>query len=185
MENFPITVEQYLEHEQKQDKRFEFVNGYVFAMVGASRRHNLLTSTLNRLLGNHLEGTSCHVYVSDMKVKAGKASDEIFYYPDVMVACSRDYQDRYVEHKPKLIIEVLSPNTEKNDRLNNLEAYTQIPSLEEYMLVEQRDMKIDLYRRTGDQWQLSRYGEDNTLELHSVDYSVPVNSIYKSVMGVI
>ena len=121
----------------------------------------------------------------DMKLKAGCKADNIFFYPDVMVSCSRDQQDHYVEHEPKLVVEVLSPGTEQYDRLSKLEAYTQIESLEEYLLVDQREMKIDLYRRSGEKWLLARYGEGDELQLASIDFTVTVSRIYQDVIGVV
>ncbi|WP_196221530.1 Uma2 family endonuclease [Sansalvadorimonas verongulae] len=185
MDSFPITIEQYHEHERANGCRYEFVNGYIYAMVGGSRRHNLLTVTLARLLGNHLEGSSCQVYASDMKVKAGSPSDNIFFYPDVMVACGRGKQDQYVEHEPRLIVEVLSPGTEQHDRLGKLEAYTQIASLHEYVLVDQSTSKIDTYRRAGCQWRLFRYREGDYVQFESIDFEVAVERIYRSVIGIV
>ena len=161
------------------------MNGYVYAMGGASRRHNLLTSTLSRLLGNHLQGTGCQVFVSDMKVRAGGKSDVMFFYTDVMVACSHSSDEipkgPYVEEAPRLIIEVLSPSTEQHDRLGKLAAYTQIASLEEYLLVDQQDMQVDLYRRSGEQW----LKKGDQLVLASVGLELPVADIYQEVIGVV
>lgn len=88
MKTYPITAAEYLEAEKTAEVKREFVNGYVYDMVGASRRHNVLTSTLSRLLGNHLQGTACQVFAFDMKVRAGGKNDTMFFYPDVMEACS-------------------------------------------------------------------------------------------------
>lgn len=185
MKIFPLSVEGYLAAEQESDVKHEYVNGYVYAMVGASRRHNLLNVTLITLFKMHLAGTGCSVYASDMKVRAGSKTDHIFFYPDVMVSCNHNNQNRYIEEEPKLIVEVLSPRTEKYDRLGKLDAYTKIPTLEEYLLVDQEDMKIDLYRRDGDQWLLTRYGEGETLHLASIDYSVAVSTVYQDVLGIV
>lgn len=185
MKIFPVSVEDYLESEKEAETKREYVNGYIYAMVGSSRRHNLLTVTISRLFGNHLQGTGCDVYASDMKVRAGNKTDNIFYYPDVMVSCNRESESRYIEEYPKLIVEVLSPSTEQYDRLGKLEAYTQIDSLEEYLLVDQSDMKIDLYRRSGEQWLLSRYGSKDELNLTSIDFTVPVATVYQDVIGVV
>ncbi|WP_422450236.1 MULTISPECIES: Uma2 family endonuclease [unclassified Endozoicomonas] len=189
MKTYPITVAEYLEAEKTAEVKHEFVNGYVYAMVGASRRHNLLTSTLSRLLGNHLQGTACQVFASDMKVRAGGKNNAMFFYPDVMVACSHTSdetpKDPYVEETPKLIVEVLSPNTEQHDRLGKLAAYTQIASLEEYLLVDQQDMLVDLYRRSGEQWQLTQMKKGDQLVLSSVGLELPVADIYRDVIGVV
>lgn len=189
MKTYPITANEYLEAEKTTEVRYEYVNGYVYAMGGASRRHNLLTSTLSRLLGNHLQGTGCQVFVSDMKVRAGGKNDTMFFYPDVMVACSHSSdeipKDPYVEEAPRLIIEVLSPSTEQHDRLGKLAAYTQIASLEEYLLVDQQDMQVDLYRRSGEQWQLTHLKNGDQLVLAAIGLELPVADIYQEVIGVV
>ena len=189
MKTYPITASEYLEAEKTTGVKSEFVNGYVYAMGGASRRHNLLMSTLSRLLGNHLQGTSCQVFALDMKVRAGGRNDAMFFYPDVMVACSHTSdetpKDPYVEEAPKLIIEVLSPSNEQHDRLGKLATYTQITSLEEYLLVDQQDMLVDLYRRSGEQWHLTQLKNGDQLVLNSVGFELSVADIYRDVVGVV
>jgi len=184
MDYFPLSVEQYLASERDSPVRHEYMNGYVHAMVGGSRRHNLLTVALARLLGNHLQGTGCQVYVNDMKVKAGSQNDQIYFYPDVMVSCSHQKQDDYTEYEPMLIVEVLSPSTEHFDRLAKLEAYTKIPSLKEYLLVDQQNAKMDLYQRVGEQWALSRYDAEDVVQLCSIELAWSVGVVYQEVEGV-
>lgn len=185
METFPLSVDEYLDAEEESGIKHEYVNGFVYAMVGSSRRHNLLSVALAAMFKNHLQGTGCQIFVADMKVKAGGKKDNIFFYPDVMVTCNRHLQNRYVEEEPKLIVEVLSPSTEQHDRLSKLEAYTKIATLEEYLLVDQNEMKIDLYRRVDNRWKLLQYSESSTLELASVDFRVPVTDVYQDVIGLI
>ncbi|MGI9280854.1 MAG: Uma2 family endonuclease [Endozoicomonas sp.] len=185
MKSFPISVENYLAEEQESEVKHEYVNGYIYAMVGSSRRHNLLNVTLTTLFKMHLTGTGCQVFASVMKVKAGASTDDIFFYPDVVVSCSSNSQNPYIEEEPKLIVEILSPSTEKYDRLAKLDAYTKISSLEEYLLVDQNDLKIDLYQHDKGQWKLTRYSQGDELHLSSIDYSVAVSTIYQDVIGTI
>lgn len=80
----PLSVEEYLEREKRSDVRHEFIEGYLYAMVGASRRHNLIALSIERMLHAALRGTPCRAFVSDLKVQVG----ERFFYPDVVVSCS-------------------------------------------------------------------------------------------------
>ncbi|WP_172806901.1 Uma2 family endonuclease [Endozoicomonas arenosclerae] len=185
MKNLPVTVDEYLESELTAPVKREYINGYVYAMVGSSRRHNLLAMRLGRLLGNHLEGSCCDVFGSDMKVRAGAETEDVFFYPDVMVSCNRGSENPYVEEQPKLIIEVLSRTTEQHDRLTKLEAYTQIPTLEEYVLVSQYEFLVDVYRRSGEHWQSERLGERDRIQLTSVDFELSVLDVYKDIIGVV
>lgn len=181
MKNPLLSVDEYLASEKTAESKREYINGYVFAMVGGSRKHNLLTVSLAARLHQHLSGTGCDVFASDMKVSAGSESDNIFFYPDIMVSCGRGSGDDYVEENPKLIIEILSKSTEQHDRFAKLEAYTQIETLEEYMLVSQYEFLVDLYRRENGQWYTRRFGEGDTLLLRSVGLEISLLDLYKDV----
>ena len=179
---------EYLAFEAQADVRHEYVNGLVIAMAGASRRHNLLTVALTRLLSTHLRGTPCQTYASDMKVNASHKGNKVFYYPDVMVACNKldSSNDQYVEDKPQIIVEVLSPSTESRDRLEKLAAYTSIHGLKEYVLVHQDKISIDVYQNTGAGWEVARYRHDqDEVSLDSIGFKVSVKEIYEDVLGVL
>lgn len=174
----PLSVEEYLEGELKSDKKHELISGQVYAMVGASRYHVLITATLVRLLGNHLVGSPCRTYMSDMKVRVG----DDFYYPDVLVSCTAGGHD-YYETAPVLLIEVLSPATERQDRLEKRLAYQRLPSLKEYVLIAQDKMQAEVYRPIEGGWELERYGQDDALHLVSLDLIIPLAEIYRDVMS--
>ena len=114
----PIGVEDYLAGELSSPVRHEFVNGDVFAMTGASLRHNALVGNLHAALRTHLRGTPCRVFFEAVKLNV--ARDNAYYYPDLMVACSDQAQalttEAYVVSDPVLVVEVLSPATEHIDR---------------------------------------------------------------------
>lgn len=139
-------------------------------MAGGSRAHNLLATRVARLLGNHLEGSPCRVYQSDMKVRIERANR--FYYPDVMVCCDPigPESDAYFETAPKLLIEVLSPRTAANDDGEKRVNYQTLPSLAEYLLLDPATGTALLYRRNGDFW--TRYGlaAGDCLELESIGF---------------
>lgn len=78
---------------------------------------------------------------------------------------------------------MLSPSTEQHDRLGKLAAYTQIVSLEEYLLVDQQDMLVDLYHRSGEQWQLTQLKKGDLTVLNSINLELPVADIYRGVIG--
>ena len=174
----PLTVEEYLAAERDADIRHEYLNGQLMAMAGGSRAHNLLATRVARLLGNHLEGTRCRVYQSDMKVRIRTANR--FYYPDVMVCCNpvEDEPDEYYETAPKLIVEVLSPGTAHEDEGEKRVNYQTLSSLQEYLLLHPLQHTAVLYRRTSDVWM--RYALDNTdtLELRSVSYKIDLDYLF-------
>ncbi len=185
IENVIVSPEDYIEAEKTAEIRHEFANGFVYAQAGASRIHNLLAVSFARELSQHLKGTPCRTYIADMKVRIKTADLDLFYYPDVMISCDQKPPHDYYEDQPKLIIEILSDTTESRDRLEKLNAYTQLPSLHEYMLVSQKRAEVDIYRRKGNGLSLERFIETEVLDLQSVDFQSRVIDLYADVLGII
>src|SRR5215211_3382177 len=143
-----LTPEEYLAVERRSEVRSEYLAGEVFAMVGASKRHNLIVSNLIRVLGNQLLDRPCNVYPSDMRVKVSRIGK--YTYPDVVVACEEeefDDEERDTLLNPLVIIEVLSESTEAYDRGRKFEHYQYIESLTEYLLVSQEPYRVEQYVR--------------------------------------
>lgn len=163
-----VSERDYLLAERDGEQRHEYLNGEVVAMSGGSRAHNLLTTRVARLLGNHLDGGPCRVYQSDMKVRVAAANR--FYYPDVMACCGpvEAEPDPYYETAPRLIVEVLSPRTAANDDGEKRVNYQSLPSLEEYLLLDPEASKGVLYRRGGSFWTRIEIDRQDRFELASV-----------------
>ena len=143
----------YLDWEAQQVDKHEFLRGEVFAMVGARQSHVLAAGALFARLREHLRGTRCRVYASDMKLEIEQA-DAVFY-PDVMVSCDEaDRQREMALRAPLLIAEVLSGSTEAYDRGAKFEAYRKLPSLQEYLLVNVKARRLELFRRESVGWVL-------------------------------
>jgi len=174
-----ITVDEYLDGEERGDVRHEYVDGVIYAMVGASVRHNMITGALFSLLHRNLRGSPCHVFQSDMKVRVG----QVFYYPDIVMTCSElDLEARYLS-TPILIAEVLSPSTEARDRLEKMVSYQSLPSLKEYLLVAQDKVHVEVMRRVDMGWRIEICSYGDRLNLESAELDVPVETIYEDVMG--
>ncbi|WP_263079935.1 Uma2 family endonuclease [Endozoicomonas sp. Mp262] len=137
-------------------------------------------------LSAHLRGSPCRAYASDMKVNASHKGSEVFYYPDVMVACNEPGQNQYVEEQPTIIAEVLSSTTEARDRMEKLAAYTAIKGLREYVLIHQDKMAVDLYQNTASGWEVIRLKQEtDILQLGSIDFSVSLRALYEDVIDLI
>ena len=178
-----LTIDEYLLKEAKSEVKHEYVNGLIYAMVGASRKHNLLAGAVYTALRSHLKGSGCRVYVSDMKLHIKSTDSERFYYPDVMVSCDSSPPSEYYENNPVLLVEVLSVNTESKDRLEKLAAYMAIPSLKEYLLISQDNALVDVYRRVGNNWIFNSYEDGETILPDSVNLELPVRDIYEDIIG--
>ena len=176
-----LSVEEYIEGEQHSEVRHEFIGGLVYAMAGASDEHNAICLNLASALLAHLRGKSCRVFMVDSKVRLLADADDIFYYPDLMVACDPRDKDRFFKRFPRVLVEVLSESTERIDRREKFLSYTQIETLEEYILVAQDKMEVTLYRRSN-QWhpEILKTAAQS-LPLASIDFSIPLTSIYEGV----
>ncbi|WP_072620624.1 Uma2 family endonuclease [Spirulina major] len=173
------TVADYLEAEAASNIRHEYVSGYVFAMAGASEAHNLIACNFVAQLRPHLRGSTCRVFVSDMKVKI---QDDIFYYPDLLVTCNPQDNQPYFKTQPTLIIEVLSKTTETTDRREKLMHYQTLESLQEYVLVSQNCIEVEVYRRQASGfWTVEVLKADHNLHLVSVDLKLTMAEIYEDV----
>lgn len=167
-----LSVAEFIEWENQQDTRHEFVEGQIIAMTGGTVAHAGLIVSLSARLFNHLQGTPCRVFTSDLKVQAAQN----IFYPDVVVSCESQENDGMLCQNPKLIIEVLSSSTFRKDRHTKRLAYQEIPSLEEYMLVSQEAKHVEVYRRAED-WQSSVY-IGGLVELRSVHLALVIDDVY-------
>ena len=173
-----ISETEYLQGEEFSALRHEYHDGRVYAMAGASDRHNLISSNVNALLNTNLPD-ECEVFVADMKVRIQAQRKVIFYYPDVMVSCAAMDRAKYYRTQPRLIVEVLSQATERHDRGEKFWHYQQIPSLLEYLLIAQDAKEATLFRRsTG--WLPEVY-HDGVIRLNSVGLDVPLDALYRRV----
>ena len=175
------TLTEYLVLERATDVRHEYLDGLLVAMGGASRRHNRLVLNLGAALLTHLEGTPCRVDANDLKVAV--AAVNRVYYPDLVVSCSNleDEIDDYTESPPCLIAEVLSPSTEILDRTEKRVNYQRLESLEDYVLIAQDKSIVERYSRTTDGWIRSIYHGDESILLPSIDFELPVKTLYAGV----
>ena len=174
-----ISTAEYLAAENDGTWRHEFINGAMFAMAGASRWHNLIRSRLAATLLGHL-ARGCRVFSAEMKLQIRDNNDERYYYPDVFVSCDPNDRELYWCSTAVLVVEVLSPSTERIDRFEKFEAYKRIPSLMEYGLLTQDAMELELFRRRTD-WQREFYQRDNTVTFESVGLTINVSQLYRDI----
>lgn len=171
-----ISAEDYLQHELAADSKHQLIDGEIYAMAGASENHNLLAGNIFAELRNQLRGKPCRTFMADMKVKVG----EDFYYPDVMVVCEPDNADDYYKTAPVIIVEVLSKTTRRFDQsLKRLRCQT-LPTLQEYVLIEQDKGEIEVFSRK-EHWQARYYYLGDDITFASLGVTVSVEAIYEQV----
>ncbi|MBD2386505.1 Uma2 family endonuclease [Cylindrospermum sp. FACHB-282] len=177
-----ITPEEYLELEENSPIKHEYIDGYIYAMAGALEAHVTIAGNLFALLRNHVRGSGCRVYISDMKARVESLNR--FYYPDVMVTCDqRDQETAGYKNFPSLIIEVLSNSTESFDRGDKFADYQTLESLQEYVLINTKKTRVECFRRNQEGlWVLQSYaGEQTSFQLHSINFEGTMTQLYEDV----
>jgi Uma2 family endonuclease len=176
-----LSIEQYLQWEEQQEEKHEYVNGMIYEMVGATENHVSITANFTAIILTNLRGNQCKVLSSDMKVNI--AVKNIYYYPDILVTCDeRDRQSKKHKSYPCVIIEVLSNSTEAKDRGVKFANYQTIETLQEYVLVNQQEQRIEVFRRTDRKfWLLQTYTAGELIELQSINLQISIDAIYEDV----
>lgn len=177
-----LTPDDYLQLEARSPVKHEYINGEIVAMAGASDAHVTIALNAAALLRSHLRGTGCRVYISDMKVRLDACN--CFYYPDVFVTCDpRDQETSIYKRFPCLIVEVLSDSTEAFDRGDKFIHYQTLNSLQEYVLINTRQQRVETFRRNSSGlWVLQSYTADQpVLQLTSIDWSGTLADLYEEV----
>ena len=176
----PITAAEYLEGEPRSEMRHEFVDGRIYAMSGASLRHNAICLETAARIKQHLHGGPCRTFIESVKVQISDDLGEAFYYPDVFVTCEPADDDSHVVRHPKLVIEVLSPFTSRNDRGDKLATYKRLASIEEIVLIEQDWPELVIYRRS-DRWKRHIFTQpESIVHLESITFEAPLAAFYQS-----
>ena len=186
-----ITPEEYLAGETIADEKHEYLNGSVYTlhdarnMAGAGDSHVKISLNIAALVKNHLKGSGCSTYISDMRVKVD-AKDKAWFYPDVMVSCDPDdRQHETIKYNPVLVVEVMSKSTRDYDRGGKFAVYRQLNSLKEYVLVEPRHYYVEVFRlNKHHRWELFTYeGIAVSVELSSIDLTCTITDFYEDVLG--
>jgi len=186
-----MTEDQYLVLDEATDGKYERLNGMVtmlrppssvegtdetiLDMAGGSDAHAALCMRLGALLSNQLEDAPCVVYSSDRRLKLPQGNH---LFPDLTVACGEETSS--LPTNPIVIIEVLSPATEKRDRGAKLTAYKTLPSVQEYLLIGSEAQEIIVYRREGN-WRPYHYQSGDTVELTSIGVRFPFDAVYRRI----
>lgn len=177
-----MTYAQYVEAEAAAEHKHEYLRGEVFAMAGGTPEHAALAMAVGVALGNALADRPCRVFNSDLRVRI--ASSDLATYPDVTVVCGEFVpadDDPHAAQNPYLIVEVLSDSTEAYDRGEKFAHYRRIASLREYILVSQREHRIESYARDpSGAWVLREATAGQTLAPRAFDdVTLDVDRIYR------
>lgn len=184
-----MSVEEYLRSEETSPVKREYVNGFVYAIdngggvlaqAGSSKAHAEIIMNIMEVLRPAARKRGCRAFASEIKLRLDGQNS--FYYPDVMVACGPEPRDQYAETAPCLLVEVLSRGTASIDRHAKYAAYTGIPSLQTYLIVEQAERRVYAYERGGERWKLTEYVGEGVIGLSCLGMDLPLEQIYAGVV---
>jgi Uma2 family endonuclease len=174
-----MSFEEYLEFEKTTEIRHEFVDGFVFAMAGATDTHNRLTGIIFSRAYLAVLETQCMVYKENMKLQTPAS---VGYYPDVFAVCDPNDVNAPVKRTSCFIVEVLSKFTEDIDRGEKWLRYQTIPSLQSYVLVSQKTRRLEVFKRQHDSSWRYEFLEEGKLELPCINLSITLDEIYERVI---
>ena len=178
-----LTEQYYLTSEATSEFKNEFVDGDCYAMSGASEKHNLIALNIATTLRSAARGSGCKTFASDMKCRIEQG--RFYYYPDVMLVCEKADNAEYYKEQPCFIAEVQSPSTERVDRHEKWQTYSQLPSLRYYLLVDSQQKKVEYFHRdAAGMWQNVALTIGQTLAISCGDYQATLSfeDIYEDVV---
>ena len=176
----PLTVEEFLEMEEASPTKHEYVAGQLYALAGATERHNRIAGNVLAQLWMAARGGPCRVYGSDMRLRIG---DSAVYYPDVQVVCDRADTHQMYTTSPCVVVEVLSPSTSSIDLREKLVAYHGIRSLRAYVIVFQDERRVlRHYRAEDDAWfDALHFADDSRVPFPCPEVDLSLADIYQGV----
>ena len=179
-----LSVEEYIQHEIETGKKYEYHDGLIYALAGGSLEHALLIGNIYSELRNGLKekGSNCKPITNDAKLYIEKENK--YVYPDTMVVCGeikKSNETKDALTNPILIVEVLSKSTSEYDRGDKFYFYRQIPSLREYILIDQSRYVVEVFlkKEKNDLWRISRYDRlDQMINIQSLDIEISMKELY-------
>lgn len=180
-----VTLDEYFLLEDSAAEKYEYYKGEVLAMAGATEEHNRIVSNLIREAGNFLKGKDGDIFPSDFRVTTPAA--ENYFYPDATIVCGETEKQLGTFDtllNPVVIFEVMSESTKLNDRGYKFFSYQQIPSLQEYVLIDSTEYAIDIISRQADgAWKFEKFFPQNkTITLQSIGLTFSFDDLYYKVM---
>ena len=173
-----LTVDEYFEFEELASVRHEYIDGQLYAMVGASARHNQIIWNLILALSGAAKAAGCTVAFQELKLQV---SPSFFYYPDLMVVCDSTDNHRLYRTKPCLVVEVLSPSTEGHDQREKLFAYRQIEALQTYLMIWQDSRRVQFHFRSDGGWENREFSGGGSMKLPCPGTTLTLDEIYQDV----
>jgi len=186
---FPkMSPSEYLDWERMQEERHEYISGEVYTvtenMSGASFKHTIINSHVLIAIGAFLKDKPCNAFVNDLRIEVKSA--ESYFYPDITIVCQEfEASDKYLDMitNPSVVIEILSPSTARKDMGKKKFFYMQIPSLQEYIMIDSQSISVETIKRRNDgTWENQLTLDINdSLFISTINFTIPLKEIYSNV----
>ncbi len=178
------TEQEYIQFERASIGKHEYFDGQIYAMTGASRIHNLIAGNTLAMLHSQLRRKPCEIFPSDMRVKVTRTG--LYTYPDLVIICGKpEFTDDILDTiiNPLVLIEILSPSTERYDRGMKSQSYRTIETLQDYILIAQDQYHVEHYsRQNSGQWLLQEaIGRESALTIRSIECTLALGDVYEKV----
>lgn len=168
-------------NNREKGLRYEMIDGLIYAMSGGSLNHSRIIRNLLSNFDSHLRGKPCEVFAENVRVKmTQKIGRSDYVYPDLVVDCTPQKAENNMLTTPVLIVEVLSNSTRHKDENAKFHAYIQIPTVQEYVIIEQDVAKIEIQRRRTN-WTIEKFLLGDNVTFESIGLTVKATDIYEKV----
>ena len=176
------SFEEYLAYEIESEIKHEYIDGEIYAMAGSTENHSLIMMNTTTEINLQLRDTLCRLHSSKMKIKI---SETKYVYPDFSAVCSKpifDDDKHMILTNPVLVAEILSPSTEKYDRGLKSTFYRNLPTLKQYLIIEQSRIHIELLTRQEGGWFVQDFDQfDVAIPLDAIGVQLPVSEVYRGI----
>lgn len=173
----PMTLEEFLAWERRQELRYEFDGVRVIAMTGGTIAHSVIGTNLVRALEDRLYGKPCRALRGDLKIMVnGRVR-----YPDATVTCAPLSFDSDIVPEPVVVFEILSRSTASVDRIDKNEEYRATPSIQRYVMLEQSSQAATVFARVGEQWLGTVRTGPVTVEMPEIGIELPLAVVYAGI----
>jgi Uma2 family endonuclease len=177
----PMTLEEFLRWDDGTETRYELISGFPVAMAPPAEAHSVLVVRLVTRIETGLSGRRpCRAQVEAGVIRPDRADS--YFVADIAATCVPLDPERQAIKDPFLIVEILSPSTERHDRRVKLPAYRQISAVQEILLIASDGLYAELHKRSGAQWitEILR-GADARLRLTTVGIEIPFADLYDGI----
>jgi Uma2 family endonuclease len=173
-----VTEEEYLRLEDESvEERHEYIDGVLRLMAGTTQEHNDIAQNFVLRLTLLAREKACRLAVENIRVKLPFGSKKRYYYPDVVVTCKPNDGDRRTIENPCFVVEILSKSTSSVDKVEKLDTYQRIPSIKQYVIVDQARRKIEVYTRQDSKW-IYEMLEEGAFNIACLETTMTLDEVY-------